>query len=101
MSTPIHTINPLENNSGFISDDFIELCNNAELYFAPKKIKNFSEMTKEEIKLHLMEMFGTTDERFCELYACVIKKDTNGLDGKPLMTAKEARNYMKKLIKKR
>lgn len=92
--------NPLLSlNETPISPEFVKLSENLELYYAPVKIVNFNDMTRTQLKEYLMSIYG--DENFCDIFAGVIKKDYNGLQGGcKVMTPKEARNWFKKNEKK-
>ena len=91
--------NPLHpENHHLLPQEFLDLYNNLETYYAPIKIVTFEDMSRLEVKKHLMTIFGDAD--FCDTYAGVIKKDYKGTYGKAVMTPKQARNYLKKCSKK-
>lgn len=89
-------VNPLYDINS-LSSEFLELYNNLELYYAPKKILTFEDMSREQIKNHLMTIMGLErDEDFCNIYAGVLKRDYTGQYGDKVMTPKEAKNYLKR-----
>jgi hypothetical protein len=91
----VNTVNPLY-DINCLPESFLELYNNLEVYYAPKKICTFENMTRNEVKNHLLSIFG--DDDFCNVYAGVLKRDYTGIDR--VMTPKEAKNYLKKRLKK-
>jgi len=68
-----------------------KLYNKLELYYTPIKIFSFQQMSRNELKNQLHNVFG--DENLCNVLTGILKEDYKRI----LMTPKEARNYVKKL----
>lgn len=95
---PLHTINPLHSTE-LVNPEFLRLQENLELYYAPTKILTFEDLTRQQVKEHLLSIYG--DDVFCDILAGCIKRDYAGKEGLPVMTPKEAKNYFKKLNKRK
>ena len=94
---PRNKVNPIFNEQ-HISSDYLELVDNLEMYYAPRKINDFNKMTRNEVYLYLMEIYN--DEMFCNIFAGCIKKDYTGQYGTAVPTPHMSKKWYKKQTKK-
>ncbi len=60
------------------------MCKGIETYYAPKKIIEYENTSRQQIFEHLVSIFGDTD--FCDALAGILKKDYSGKEGKAVPT---------------
>ena len=69
-----------------------KLYNKLELYYTPIKIYSFQQMSINQVKNQLLNVFR--DENLCNILTGILKQDYKQI----LMTPKEMKNYVKKIL---
>ena len=90
----VNTLNPIYDDNCFDSE-FLLMAKSIETYYSPRKIINYDDITREDLKTHLVSIFG--DVEFSGALAGILKKDYASGN---VPTPKEARNWRKRYEKK-